>query len=189
MPPVATADHVKTFGRRMATKATATARAAFGLALDTALPSLCPSCREQVADPGALCATCWGQLSFIARPYCERMGTPFAYDPGPGIVSAQAIADPPAFDRAARRCRTRAHAFKYGDRINLAPGMGRWMARAGAEPRPTHLFRAAALAPPMGAALQSGGDTGAGDPPPPETGVPVAHDILGRVARPASRSV
>src|SRR5262245_23921288 len=124
MPLAATADHVKTLSRRVA----ATARATFGLALDTALPPLCPSCREQVADPGALCASCWSRLSFIARPYCERLGTPFAFDPGPGIVSAQAIADPPAFGRARAAARyddvARAlvHAFKYGDRLDLAPG-------------------------------------------------------------------
>src|ERR1043166_1395742 len=75
-------------------------RAFGGRALDVALPPLCPSCREPIADQGALCAACWAKLSFIARPYCEQLGIPFAYDPGPGVLSLEAIADPPAYRRA-----------------------------------------------------------------------------------------
>jgi predicted amidophosphoribosyltransferase len=59
------------------------------------------ACREPVAGRG-LCAACWSKLSFITRPYCERLGTPFVYDPGPGILSMEAIADPPAYHRARR---------------------------------------------------------------------------------------
>ena len=44
--------------------------------IDLALPPLCPACRQPVADQG-LCATCWSKLSFITRPYCERLGIPF----------------------------------------------------------------------------------------------------------------
>jgi ComF family protein len=113
-------------------------RAAFGAALDVALPPLCPSCREPVGDNG-LCAACWAKLSLIAPPYCERLGIPFAYDPGPGVLSMEAISDPPAYQRARAAvrydevARTLVHALKYGDRLDLAPTMGRWMARAGHE--------------------------------------------------------
>jgi ComF family protein len=113
-------------------------RAVFGRALDVALPSLCPACREQVRDSG-LCASCWSKLSMIAPPYCERLGIPFAYDPGPGVLSMQAISDPPAYHRARAAvryddiARALVHALKYGDRHDLAPTMGRWMARAGRE--------------------------------------------------------
>jgi ComF family protein len=113
-------------------------RAFFGHALDVALPTLCPACREPVGGNG-LCAPCWAKLSLIAPPYCERLGIPFAYDPGPGVISMQAIADPPAYHRARAAvrfdeiARTLVHALKYGDRHDLAPTMGRWMARAGRE--------------------------------------------------------
>jgi ComF family protein len=86
-----------------------------------------------------LCAACWSKLSFITRPYCERLGIPFVYDPGPGILSMEAIADPPAYNRARAAVRfdevSRAlvHALKYGDRLDLAPMMGRWISRAGRE--------------------------------------------------------
>src|SRR5262245_28942945 len=113
-------------------------RATFGLAVDLALPQLCASCGEPVGDAG-LCAACWSKLSFIAPPYCERLGIPFTYDPGPGVLSMEAIADPPAYRRARAAvrydevARTLVHAFKYGDRLDLAPTMGGWMAHAGAE--------------------------------------------------------
>jgi len=107
-------------------------------ALDLALPPLCAACREPVEGKG-LCPECWSKLSFITRPYCERLGIPFVYDPGPGILSMQAIADPPAYNRARAAVRfdeiSRAlvHALKYGDRLDLAPMMGRWIGQAGRE--------------------------------------------------------
>jgi ComF family protein len=123
-------------------------RAIADRALNVALPPLCPACRQLVRE-GGLCATCWSKLSFITRPYCERLGIPFAYDPGPNVVSMQALADPPAYRRARAAVRydeigrTLVHALKYGDRLELAPLMGGLMAHAGQE-----LFaRADALVP------------------------------------------
>jgi ComF family protein len=61
------------------------------------------------------------------------------YDLGPGVLSMQAIANPPAYQRARAAvrfeevARALVHAFKYGDRLDLGPLMGRWMARAGHE--------------------------------------------------------
>ncbi len=113
-------------------------RASFGLVVDVALPQLCPSCRQPVEGAG-LCPACWSKLSFIAPPYCERLGIPFPFDAGPGLLSMEAIADPPAYNRARAAvrydeiARKLVHALKYGDRLDLAPTMGRWMARAGRE--------------------------------------------------------
>jgi len=156
--------------------------------IDAALPPLCPSCRTPLAAGPGVCATCWSQLSFIEPPYCARLGIPFAYDPGPGLLSMEAIAHPPAFDRARAAvryddiARMLVHRLKYGDRLDLVPMMGRWMARAGRElldgadalvPVPLHWRRlwrrrfnqAAALA----GAISS------------LTGTPVLHDVLRRV--------
>src|SRR6266481_3218936 len=108
------------------------------LALDIALPTLCVACREPVDGEG-VCASCWAKLSFIAPPYCPRLGIPFVYDPGPELLSMEAIASPPAYQRARAAvrydevARTLVHALKYHDRTDLAPAMGRWMARAGSE--------------------------------------------------------
>ena len=114
-------------------------RALMRHALDAALPPLCPSCREPLGDGLGLCASCWSKLSFIEPPYCARLGIPFTYDPGPGLLSMEAIANPPAYARARAAVRYDDTArklvlsFKYGDRLDLAPMMGQWMARAGRE--------------------------------------------------------
>jgi ComF family protein len=114
-------------------------RAALRLLLDFALPPLCPSCREPLGDGNGLCASCWSRLSLIEPPYCARLGIPFVFEPGAGLLSMEAIANPPAYDRARAAVRyddiagSLVHQFKYGDRLDLAPMMGRWMARAGRE--------------------------------------------------------
>ena len=74
-------------------------RHAARLALDIALPTLCVACREPV-DGAGVCAACWSKLSFIAPPFCPRLGIPFVYDPGPDLLSMEAIANPPAYRRA-----------------------------------------------------------------------------------------
>jgi len=108
------------------------------LALNIALPTLCVACRDPVEGEG-VCADCWAKMSFIAPPFCPRLGIPFVYDPGPDMLSMEAIANPPAYARARAAvryddvARTLVHALKYQDRTDLAPAMGRWMARAGGE--------------------------------------------------------
>jgi len=163
------------------------ARAALRTALDLALPPLCPSCRVPVEGRG-LCPSCWSKLSFITRPYCERLGIPFAYDPGPGILSMEAIADPPSYNRARATVRfdgiSRAlvHSLKYGDRLDLAPMMGRWMGRAGREilaeadalvPVPLHWRRQWARRFNQSAMLATAVSA--------ESGVPIAGGVLKRV--------
>jgi ComF family protein len=104
---------------------------------DLALPPQCLACDKPVAASGSLCPTCWSRLRLIEKPYCARLGTPFTFDLGAGALSAEAIADPPPFDR----CRAVAayddiarqliHGLKYRDRLDLSRWMGRWMLRAG----------------------------------------------------------
>jgi ComF family protein len=158
------------------------------LALDTALPPLCPSCREPLGHGTGLCAACWSKLSMIEPPYCARLGIPFAYDPGPGLLSMEAIASPPAYERARAAvryddvARALVHAYKYGDRLDLAPLIGRWMARAGREllvdadalvPVPLHWRRLWARRFNQSAALAGEISQIAK--------VPVAYDVLRRV--------
>ena len=167
-----------------------TARAA----LDIALPTLCVACREPVAGEG-VCATCWAKLSFIAPPFCARLGIPFVYDPGPGILSMQAIADPPAYHRARAAlryddvARTLVHQLKYHDRTDLAPAMGRWMARAGKElldgadvlvPVPLHWRRGFSRRFNQSGALARAISR--------QSGVPVSRDALRRI-RPTEHQI
>lgn len=108
-------------------------------AIDLVLPPTCLSCRKPVGAAGGLCPSCWSGLGFIERPYCDRLGTPFASDDGDATISPAAIADPPAYDRARAAARfgdvarDLVHLLKYGDRLDLAAPLGGWMARAGRE--------------------------------------------------------
>ncbi|WP_248306819.1 ComF family protein [Bosea sp. AAP35] len=105
--------------------------------IDIVYPPSCIACQAATGQAQALCSQCWGALSFIERPYCERLGTPFAVDLGEGLISPAAIADPPVFARARAVCRfdgtarELVHRLKYGDRTDLALAMGRMMAQAG----------------------------------------------------------
>lgn len=104
---------------------------------DLAFPPLCPVCTKRIAEPGSLCAACWGDISWIERPFCHHLGTPFAFDMGPDALSASAIADPQPFDRCRSAClygKTSArlvHALKYKDRLETATVMAGPMARIG----------------------------------------------------------
>lgn len=120
---------------RAAQRARALGEAALGLAL----PPTCIACGAITGAAGGLCGPCWGQLTFISRPFCERTGAPFTHDPGGPLVSAEALADPPAFDRARAAvtfeavARDLVHKLKYADRLDLATPMARLMVQAGAD--------------------------------------------------------
>jgi len=108
--------------------------------LDTLYPPTCLACRAATDAHGALCPQCWRAMRFIERPFCERLGTPFEQDLGAGLLSPQAVADPPVFARARAVARFEdgparklVHRLKYSDRAELARPMARWMARAGAD--------------------------------------------------------
>jgi ComF family protein len=108
-------------------------------AVDLVLPPTCLACRHPAGDAGGLCPDCWTRAGFIERPFCERLGTPFPFDAGAGMISPAAIANPPASERARAVLRygevgrELVHLMKYGDRLDLVRPLGRWMARAGVE--------------------------------------------------------
>jgi ComF family protein len=114
-------------------------RASSRAILDVAYPPQCVACREITAEPATLCAACWREMPFIARPFCERLGTPFAVDIGGPLLSPAAIADPPVFGRARSVAHHRGaaqelvHKLKYSDRQELAIAMGGMMAAAAAD--------------------------------------------------------
>jgi ComF family protein len=168
----------------------AAARRAGAALLDLVYPPACLVCRKAVAQQGALCADCWREISFIERPFCERLGTPFERDlDQPGLISPEAAANPPVFRRAravarydSDKARALAHRLKYYDRLELAEPMGRWMARAGADiigdadalaPVPLHRLRLAARRFNQSAALAQVVSR--------QTGVPVETMALMRV--------
>ncbi len=114
--------------------------AAAGVVRDLVYPPHCLGCGAATGSADALCARCWRGLAFIERPYCDRLGIPFERDLGPGLLSPEAIAQPPAFRRARAAvlfddgvARRLVHGLKYGDRHEAAVLMGRCMVRAASD--------------------------------------------------------
>ena len=109
------------------------------LLLDTLYPPVCLSCDAPVATADALCTACFMKLRAISAPMCPVLGLPVEVSLGPGALSAEAIADPPPFDRARAAvvyndiARTLVGKLKYGDRPELARFCARLMAQAGHE--------------------------------------------------------
>jgi ComF family protein len=109
----------------------------FQALVDFITPPKCLSCRKNISMGASLCTGCWQKLSYLEEPVCNVMGTAFSYDQGEGIVSAEALATPPLWDRARAAVlfddasKQFVHSLKYKD--NLEPGlfMARMMARAG----------------------------------------------------------
>ena len=98
--------------------------------LDVLVPALCLGCRRPLMDPRALCGTCWRELELITPPICEIMGTPLAFDAGPGARSPELRWNHPLYDRARAAAvfgpmsQRLVHQLKYGD----VPGVAALMA-------------------------------------------------------------
>jgi ComF family protein len=106
---------------------------------DALTPPRCLSCQSPIQTEASICITCWQKLQFVDAPVCNVMGTPFVYDQGEGILSAQALTEPPPWDKARAAVifddasKNYVHQLKYADRMEAGIFMARLMARAGQE--------------------------------------------------------
>ena len=134
-------------------------------ALRLVYPPHCICCGEPVAEEGGLCPTCWRETEFIqSRRCCSRCGAPL---PGDGLDEDQDeaaglmvcdeclhVQRPWLRGRAALTYRGTgrklALMLKHGDRLDIAPVLGDWVARAAAPlvrpdmivvPVPAHMRR------------------------------------------------
>lgn len=114
-------------------------RAFSGALSGLVIPNTCLTCDAFVDKHGGCCSTCWSKLRFVTEPICPVLGSPFSLDMGENFLSAEAISNPPPFDRLrtvllydelAGRI---VSSVKYGDRADLLPWMARWMDVAGKE--------------------------------------------------------
>ncbi|HUS96444.1 MAG TPA: ComF family protein, partial [Hyphomicrobiaceae bacterium] len=107
---------------------------------DTLIPPACVACREPLITHDTVCAACWSDIAFIQPPLCDRLGIPLPFDPGSGsggpLLSAPALANPPAYDRArvvaafSGVMRDLIHGLKYADRHDAKRLFGRWLHQA-----------------------------------------------------------
>ena len=126
------------------------------LALDVALPPLCPACREPVGGERPVRRLLVQAVAHRAALLRAARHSRSRTIPARACCRCEAIADPPAYDRARAAvryddiARTLVHALKYGDRLDLAPTAGpldgarRPRAAAGADalvPVPLHWRR------------------------------------------------
>ncbi len=133
-------------------------------------PPVCIACGAATGSPHGLCAGCWTGMRFIERPWCERLGTPFAVDLGvPGLISPAAMAAPPVFARARSVARYDDTARRLVHRLKYETGSTspwRWADDGADRPRPRGGGRrdragaAVALAA-VAAPVQPGGAAGA----------------------------
>ncbi|MEG6507723.1 ComF family protein [Methyloligella sp. 2.7D] len=157
---------------------------------DFLLPPVCIGCRRPVDAHGRLCGTCWAKIDFIGPPICDRLGIPLPFDTGETMLSAAAIADPPAYDRAriaarySGTMRELVHSFKYRDRHEGLSQFAAWMVQAGADilndadllvPVPLHRSKLRSRRYNQAALLA--GNIGK------ITGIPVDYGLLRRVKR------
>ena len=109
------------------------------MALNALLPPQCPGCGGLVETGGVLCAACWQRVDFLAPPQCHACGLPFEFDIGDNALCGACTRANPPFERARAVMvygdvsRKVILAFKHSDRTETAPGLGRWLVRAGAE--------------------------------------------------------
>jgi ComF family protein len=99
-------------------------------------PAQCLSCGALTDDDFGLCATCWRETAFIAGTVCDLCGTPLPGDSRGEVVHCDdclTIARPWARGRAVFTYRGTGRdlvlQFKHADRTDLAPALGRWLAR------------------------------------------------------------
>jgi ComF family protein len=131
-------------------------RGLMAAAVDAVYPPVCAGCGRLTGQHRGVCPACWATLRLIERPYCEVLGLPFSHDLGAGILSADAIANPPVFERLRSAAihdgiaKALVHGLKYRDRTDLAVMMAQWMIRASdgtvaacdaIVPVPLHAFR------------------------------------------------
>lgn len=108
-------------------------------ALRLFFPPQCLGCAEPVAEEGALCGTCWQDTEFINAHSCAQCSVPLppGEDAGPQHCDdCLAIPRPWQDGRAVLvyrgTGRKLAMMLKHGDRLDLVPALGVWLARAGA---------------------------------------------------------
>lgn len=123
--------------------------------IDLLFPPRCPLCGDGLTAQVGLCGSCWSELVIPSEPCCSLCQRPFSDGTIEGSVCAPCLATPPRHDGIAAgtlyndASRRLVLAFKHGQRIALAPMMGRLISarlgQTGAEwlvvPVPLHRWR------------------------------------------------
>lgn len=100
--------------------------------VDLVFPPRCPLCGEGLTAQVGLCSACWNELVIPSQPCCTLCQRPFLDGTTTEVsICAPCLASPPQHDGIAagtlynEPSRRLVLAFKHGQRIALAPMMGR----------------------------------------------------------------
>lgn len=111
--------------------------AAAGAALRVMFPPQCMGCGARVEVEGTLCPTCWADTPFIDGLVCDACGVPLPGEGGHELCD-DCLQSPRPWQRGraamiyAGQARHLVLALKHADRLDLAPALAGWMARAAA---------------------------------------------------------
>ncbi|AGT10024.1 competence protein F [Paracoccus aminophilus JCM 7686] len=131
-------------------------------ALQLVFPPQCMGCGDSVISDGALCPVCWRDTQFITGTACDRCGVPLPSTGAPEENLALSCDDCLSYARPWQQGRAAlgyhgtgkrlVMMLKHGDRLDMAPNLGDWLAEAAAPlvaegmlvvPVPLHLRRLA----------------------------------------------
>ncbi len=107
-------------------------------AIGLVYPAQCPGCGAAVGRFGALCPACWAEAEFVGEGACAGCGAPMPAGLEEGD-RCDACATMPRVWQGARAAlvyrgagRRLVLALKHGDRADLVPVLGGWLAEAAA---------------------------------------------------------
>lgn len=107
------------------------------VALRLLYPPQCLSCGDPVANGQAqLCTTCWPEAKFISGCACKSCGAPLPGQADDDVTCDDCLATPRPWQAGCAAMvyggtgRRLILALKHGDRPDLAPPLGGWLARA-----------------------------------------------------------
>lgn len=104
---------------------------------DVLFPQACGLCRVETSQAQTLCGDCWAEIVFLDSGGCSTCSRPLPGTDDPDPVCEECLRHPPEWDHgqavfqyegAGRRL---VLGLKHGDRVDLVPMLGGWMARAG----------------------------------------------------------
>lgn len=102
--------------------------------LDFILPLRCLKCGDLVEGQAGLCATCWGKIPFITKPFCACCGAPFDFDIEDGALCASCSFERPLYTSARSvfvytdDSKDLVLKFKHLDHLSAVPLFAHWMA-------------------------------------------------------------
>lgn len=92
--------------------------------LNLLFPNKCIIC-DSYSSQNKICGECWGNCSFITKPYCALCSYPFEYDNDENSICGHCIANKPKYDKAIsvfkydKYSKEIIHKFKYNDQLHI----------------------------------------------------------------------